>query len=259
MDRLLDSGTSFSRLIAKRPHDCLTLLSWTYYSYCCMLVCVLNYWSNLRRGIGLGVTGCYDCSISFVSGFIYCCILCHVVNVQACSLSCSVNVIFRRPNQTGRSFIILLYVNESREWSVPQTTLKEKRRRQADGEWRWMDAWAILELRGTTVTAGSCSLSSHLQLMLVHGACSRDQRGRSFEQDSRAADIFIPFVLLFNANVYQFMSFVFSHFYYAMSIMILLHWSIVMWWFCFTSAFSRGRLYFNSVAECYGVFHAPAF
>ena len=56
--------------------------------------------------------------------------------------------------------------------------------------------------------------------MLVHGACSSDSRGRSFEQDSRAADIFIPFVLLFYANVYQFMSFVFSHFYYAMSIMI---------------------------------------
>ena len=87
-----------------------------------------------------------------------------------------------------------------------------------------MDAWAILELRGTTVTAGSCSLSSHLQLMLVHGACSRDQRGISFEQDSRAADIFIPVVLLlFNANVNQFMSIVFSHFYYAMSIIILLH------------------------------------
>jgi hypothetical protein len=86
-----------------------------------------------------------------------------------------------------------------------------------------MDACAILELRGTTVTAGSCSLSSRLQLMLVHGACSSDPRGRSFEQDSRAADIFIPFVLLFYANVYQFMSVVFSHFYYAMSIMILLH------------------------------------
>ena len=196
IDRLLDSGTSFSRLIAKRPHDCLTLLCWTYYSCCCMLVCVLNYWSNLRRGIGLGVTGCYDCSISFVSGFIYCCILCHVVNVRACCSSCSVNVIFRRPNQTGRSFIILLYVNESREWSVPQTTRKETRRRQADGEWRWMDAWVILELGGTTVKAGGCILS-HLQLMLVHGACSSDPRGRSFEQDSIAADIFISCLFLF--------------------------------------------------------------
>ena len=35
MDRLLDSGTSFSRLIAKRPHDCLTLLCWLLYACMC--------------------------------------------------------------------------------------------------------------------------------------------------------------------------------------------------------------------------------